>query len=628
MPTTYLRVSWGVPVVSLELDIYTSNPNADVIQLQSGVTVAVMSRGSNYIRLQVFDQGLDANFTGYFAMLPNVSGQYTTVLSATNLATEVLSVTVDYNVFADHPQGHLIYPVQLTEYVDGQACWWIRPDMVMVAGYDIYAAGNYPKEWLSGVTPPTGYESGIYAPQRFDRVKLTAEANIYDNPGGTLLGTAPVDAEGVTCNAPEWTVPNQYRQWSKVVDGILWFYVDWDNYPSGYVQYTQVVVVYPVAAVPPEEPTPPPIPPTPPTPPTEEEKTELAPVISNISVFRRNDSITIQWTTSEPAEGYVKWGPDLANSTPVSSFQTVFSVEITGLTPATTYDYQIVVSDIDLIGAVYTSTFTTEDPGYIPPTPPGERAECPPDYAFEIRGYWNQVYDTPVPQMTGTGKATGITQSGQGWSGPDEFSDLGGGIAVHLLGLSATAAVNSFPFPLDMPNTVTLYGLAAQASCLIYGYWMPFEFIGNNPTPAGVSAAVSFTRPIVAREQESITISMPSYKQANANKGTVTVVTNPVYMPNFTPTGVEAHAIRGRITQSVDGPHVTVYPVGVTASAAAAISTDLVIQQDAVVLRMDYWKYPTAYADQYRMLRVLVDAVVLIGKERTSAAGIVTATGG
>ncbi len=73
-----------------------------------------------------------------------------------------------------------------------------------------------------------------------------------------------------------------------------------------------------------------------------------APVVSNIGTTRTRTSVTITWTTNEPASSRVHWGPGTATDrTTVEDFslKTSHSVTITGLMPNTTYSFHVAGSD-------------------------------------------------------------------------------------------------------------------------------------------------------------------------------------------------------------------------------------------------------------------------------------------
>jgi hypothetical protein len=71
-----------------------------------------------------------------------------------------------------------------------------------------------------------------------------------------------------------------------------------------------------------------------------------APVISSIAADKTTNTITITWTTDEAATSLVKYGVSTTDQqATVSGLATSHSIQITGLTAATTYKYQIFSSD-------------------------------------------------------------------------------------------------------------------------------------------------------------------------------------------------------------------------------------------------------------------------------------------
>lgn len=72
-----------------------------------------------------------------------------------------------------------------------------------------------------------------------------------------------------------------------------------------------------------------------------------APVISNIVVTSTANTATVTWTTDEAATSIVDYGltPSLGSQASVAGLATSHSVTLTGLTPATTYSYQVTSAD-------------------------------------------------------------------------------------------------------------------------------------------------------------------------------------------------------------------------------------------------------------------------------------------
>jgi hypothetical protein len=89
---------------------------------------------------------------------------------------------------------------------------------------------------------------------------------------------------------------------------------------------------------------------------------KAAPVITAITASVSTSSAVITWTTNEPANSSVSFGTTAAYGTSANDFALVnnHSVTLAGLTPLTSYNYQ--VKSIDLAGNMATSsnlTFTT-----------------------------------------------------------------------------------------------------------------------------------------------------------------------------------------------------------------------------------------------------------------------------
>ncbi len=81
--------------------------------------------------------------------------------------------------------------------------------------------------------------------------------------------------------------------------------------------------------------------------------------INDVTVIPDDTSALVQWTTTEPASGMVQYGIDtsMGNSTPIlSDLTTNHSVQLTGLTPNTTYYYQVESStnDIPMLSSLLT----------------------------------------------------------------------------------------------------------------------------------------------------------------------------------------------------------------------------------------------------------------------------------
>jgi hypothetical protein len=87
-------------------------------------------------------------------------------------------------------------------------------------------------------------------------------------------------------------------------------------------------------------------------------------VISNVTVSAVSaTAATISWTTDKPANGQVAYGLTTAygtRSTLVSTYATSQTVTLTGLSPSTTYHFQISAADpVGLIGLSGDASLTT-----------------------------------------------------------------------------------------------------------------------------------------------------------------------------------------------------------------------------------------------------------------------------
>lgn len=94
------------------------------------------------------------------------------------------------------------------------------------------------------------------------------------------------------------------------------------------------------------------------------------PIISNVNVTPSYNSALITWQTDESASSKVAYGPTSAyglGNVADAVLKTVHSIQLTGLSPLTTYHYQISSTDLDNNTAMTTdATFTTgREPGSV-----------------------------------------------------------------------------------------------------------------------------------------------------------------------------------------------------------------------------------------------------------------------
>ncbi|RLF08340.1 MAG: hypothetical protein DRJ60_00620, partial [Thermoprotei archaeon] len=107
----------------------------------------------------------------------------------------------------------------------------------------------------------------------------------------------------------------------------------------------------------------------------------IAPSISNITVSVSSTTATISWTTNEASISWVIYGTstDYGSEAKTTDYLTSHSIALTGLSPETTYHYQIKSEDSSgNIGSYTDRTFTTLALGQQPqPTPTTSPAEKP-----------------------------------------------------------------------------------------------------------------------------------------------------------------------------------------------------------------------------------------------------------
>lgn len=87
-----------------------------------------------------------------------------------------------------------------------------------------------------------------------------------------------------------------------------------------------------------------------------------APVISSLATSTSATTATISWSTDEIAAPYVSYGPtsSYGSASSTANYSTASSIILSGLTPLTTYHYQITATDpSDNIATTSDATFTT-----------------------------------------------------------------------------------------------------------------------------------------------------------------------------------------------------------------------------------------------------------------------------
>lgn len=218
------------------------------------------------------------------------------------------------------------------------------------------------------------------------------------------------------------------------------------------------------------------------------------PIISAVTAFVTYNSVTIVWTTDEPATSQVEYGLTAVygSSTPLDSvLVTSHSINISGLDPNTTYHYRVKARDGSTNEAISTSyTFTTPDT-----TPPLISGVAAAD-AGEDRATVTWTTDEPSNSLVdyGTTVAYGTTKSDEALvtSHIVSLSGLSANTLYHYRVSSQDASQNlsvsaDFTFTTDKP-TVLVSGVISQNTT-----WTSdniYVATANVGVPAGVTLTV------------------------------------------------------------------------------------------------------------------------------------------
>jgi hypothetical protein len=229
-----------------------------------------------------------------------------------------------------------------------------------------------------------------------------------------------------------------------------------------------------------------------------------APTVSSVAVSDvLATSVTVTWTTSEPATSQVEYGPTTAygSRTPVDpTLATSHGVTLTGLAPGTTH--HLGVRSVDWAGNEALGSdlsFTTPAPDTTPPTVPGNLAATPVSPSridlswaassdgvgvtgYEVSRDDATVATVPGPGFSDTGLAPGSSHTyrvraldaagnASGWSDPATATTLGGSTVGHpelVQHVSSTANPTGKGEP-GNHYSFTLPNPVLEGNCLILG---------------------------------------------------------------------------------------------------------------------------------------------------------------
>jgi lysophospholipase L1-like esterase len=176
----------------------------------------------------------------------------------------------------------------------------------------------------------------------------------------------------------------------------------------------------------------------------------VAPIISSIASSTTQTTATITWTTDQAASSTVAYGLTISYgiASTSASLVTSHSIVLSGLTPSTTYHFQ--VGGADSIGTVSTSTdktFTTASSGIVPPTVTVQSATSVATSSATLNGTITSLGNAPSSTVEGFNygltASYGTVASTSGTFSTGSFSQSISGLSPGTLYHYQAFAVNS-----------------------------------------------------------------------------------------------------------------------------------------------------------------------------------------
>jgi hypothetical protein len=252
-----------------------------------------------------------------------------------------------------------------------------------------------------------------------------------------------------------------------------------------------------------------------------------APVISNVATTGiSSTSVTITWTTDQATSSLVNYGTTAAygsTSALNATLVTSHSVTLTGLTPGTSYDFDVVSANTANASATSAnSTFITAAAGGTPPT-----VDYVAFYGVNNSGVtisWSTDVAATTQVAYGTTTALG------------QFSPLQTALVVsHGVTLSGLSPGTTYYFVAQSTNASSVTGYSTQYSFTTTGASAPV-ISGVTVTPStGNTATISWTTSTPTNSYVQLGTTAGSYNMYSAP---TTLMTNPQCKLPFVPSGV------------------------------------------------------------------------------------------
>ena len=428
MTITY--VSIDPELETIQVDFFTP---VTAVAIGSAIRLAQIRMPDNRLRVFAYKSG-GGSFNGIYLSFAAEITAYTAVDAFDSDGNRVLpNITFYYTERGSN--GTLIYPVLIATDGFGNQTWWIRmnPDMY------VQSPNPYTDPWsmTNGVTPPTGYESGIPLPGPFNpRILTSSSIPLYDAINGTIITTVPSGQYGVVIGGSS-------------ADG--WMWVDFDDYPTGWIinSYTSSMdAIIPASTTPGSTP-------------------GVAPTLSAISAVATTTGATIQWTTDVMSDGEVEYGTSSAYGTteaePNPYPGTSHQITISGLTQGTVYHYKVSSSASGFTTSSLDMTFQTGIPPSETAPTISNIAEVPSVTSAEITWDTNKASVSRVEY--GPTNSYGLSTEETTVSGTSQSVEITGLDPTTTYHYRAYSRAESGLSTYSADGTFTTHNISTAASC-------------------------------------------------------------------------------------------------------------------------------------------------------------------